>query len=177
MGFWAVLILNLICAAPVSYAKSAQEIDSSVDEALNRLRLEVVGVNELINKSKAILIFPSVIKAGIGIGGEYGEGALRIKGKTVEYYNTVSGSVGLQLGAQVKSIYMLFMEDQALKDFRNSEGWKAGADGSVALIAVGANGSVDTTKTNQPIVAFVIGQKGLMYNLTLEGSKFNKIIK
>ncbi|MBI3307138.1 MAG: hypothetical protein HYZ84_04965, partial [Candidatus Omnitrophica bacterium] len=160
-----------------SYAKSAREIDAGVDTALERLQNEVGGVSELLKKAKGVLVLPKVVKGGIGIGGEYGEGALRIENKTVDYYNTIGGSFGLQLGAQVKSIYLLFMEDQALKDFRTSDGWKAGVDGSVALVTVGANGSIDTGKANQPIVAFVIGQKGLMYNLTLEGSKFNKIVK
>ena len=173
--FWAVLALSLT-ASPCAFAKSAREIDASVDTALQRFESEIYGAKDLLKKAKGVLVLPKVIKAGIGIGGEYGEGALRINGKTVDYYNTMGGSIGFQLGGQVKSIYLLFMEDQALKDFRASEGWKAGVNGSVALVTVGADGSIDTTQTNQPIVAFVLGQKGLMYNLTLEGSKFNKIV-
>jgi lipid-binding SYLF domain-containing protein len=167
--------LSLTLLVPVSYAKSAREIDASVDTALERFQKEVFDGGKMVSKAKGVLVFPSVIKAGIGIGGEYGTGALRIKGKTIDYYNTITGSVGFQLGGQVKSIYMLFMDDKALKDFRASDGWKAGVDGSVALITIGADGSVDTTKTNQPIIAYVLGQKGLMYNLNIEGSKFNKI--
>jgi len=102
---------------------------------------------------------------------------MRIGGKTVEYYNTMAASIGFQLGAQAKSIVMLFMENGALKEFRNSEGWKAGVDGSVALINLGMGDSLDTTNVKDPIVAFVFGQKGLMYNLTFEGSKFNKLKK
>lgn len=177
LGFLVSFLLSFISFSPASYAKSAKEIDASVDTALERFQSEVSGAKDLLKKAKGILVLPKVIKAGIGIGGEYGEGALRIDGKTADYYNTVGGSVGFQLGGQVKSIYLLFMEDQALKDFRASEGWKAGVDGSVALIALGASGAVDTTQTNQPIMGFVLGQKGLMYNLTLEGSKFNKIAK
>ncbi len=168
-------ILSLLLVQP-AYAKSKAEIDAGVDAALKRFDEEVFAAKDMLKKAKGVLVFPSVIKGGIGIGGEYGVGALRINGKSVEYYNTISGSIGFQLGGQVKSIYMLFMEDGVLRDFRQSEGWKAGVDGSVALITIGADGSVDTTKTNEPILAFVLGQKGLMYNLTLEGSKFNKII-
>lgn len=157
------------------YAKSAREIDAGVDTALEHLQKEVPSAKEMLSKAKGVLVFPEVIKAGIGIGGEYGVGALRVKGQTVDYYNTITGSIGFQLGGQIKSVYLLFMEANALKKFRDSDGWKAGADGSVALITVGADGSADTTKTNQPIIAFVLGQKGLMYNLTFEGSKFNKI--
>lgn len=171
-------LVALLCAvsAPSAFAKTKGEIDASVDAALTRFNREIPGAKGLIAKSKGVLILPSVIKAGIGIGGEYGEGALRINGKTKEYYNTIGGSLGFQLGAQVKSIYLLFMNSTVLKEFELSEGWKAGVDGSVALVTIGADGTVDTTQTNQPIVAFVLGQKGLMYNLTLEGSKFNKII-
>ncbi len=170
-----LLLFGLVLCGGSAYAASAREIDASVDTAIARFQKEVFGSKDMFAKAKGILIFPKVIKAGIGLGGEYGTGALRIKGKTVEYYNTISGSFGFQLGGQIKSVYLLFMEDSALKNFRNSDGWKVGVDGSVALITVGANGSIDTTKTNQPILAFVLGQKGLMYNLSLEGSKYNKI--
>jgi len=169
------VLAGLFFFGGIAHAKSALEIDASVDTALARFKKEVFGSKDMLAKAKGVLVFPSVIKAGIGLGGEYGVGALRIKGKTAGYYNTISGSFGFQLGGQVKSIYLLFMEDQALKNFRNSDGWKAGVDGSVALITVGAAASVDTAKTNQPILAFVLGQKGLMYNLSIEGSKFNKI--
>jgi len=122
-------------------------------------------------------VFPKVIKAGFGWGGEYGEGAMRIGGKTVDYYNTMAGSFGLQIGAQAKTVMLVFLDEDALKRFRISEGWKAGVDGSVAVVAVGAGTSLDSTKLNAPIVGFILDQKGLMYNLTLEGSKFTKINK
>jgi lipid-binding SYLF domain-containing protein len=102
---------------------------------------------------------------------------MRIGGKTVDYYNTMAASIGFQLGAEAKSIVMLFMENAALKKFKKSEGWKVGVDGSVAVINLGIGDSLDTTNVKGPIVAFVFGQKGLMYNLTLEGSKFNKLKK
>jgi lipid-binding SYLF domain-containing protein len=170
-----LIFVNMLLFSGVSYAKSAKEIDASVDAALERFRKEVFAAKDMLNKAKGVLVFPKVYKGGIGIGAEYGVGALRIKGKTVEYYNTIGGSFGFQLGGQVRSVYLLFMEGSVLKDFQSSEGWKAGVDGSVALITIGADGSIDTTKTDKPIIAFVLGQKGLMYNLTLEGSKFNKI--
>jgi len=169
--------LGVLLLASPSYAKTGKEIDVGVDLALERFQKEVVGSGDVIKKSKAVLVFPKVMKGGIGIGGEYGEGALRIDGKTAQYYNIIGGSFGWQLGFQVKTVYLFFLEDAALASFRASDGWQAGIDGSVALIKVGADASIDTTKTDEPIVAFVLGQKGLMYNLTLEGSKFNKITK
>lgn len=180
LSLWLFVFLTLgllFLASRPGYAKTAQEIDASVDQALARFKREVFAADNFFKKSKAVLVFPKVIKGGIGIGGEYGEGALRIKGKTVDYYNTIGGSFGFQLGAQVKSVYLFFMQDEVLSNFRASKGWKAGVDGSVALISVGSDGSVDTMKTDEPIIAFVLGQKGLMYNLTLEGSKFTKIAK
>ncbi len=158
-------------------AKTAEEIDTEVTEALNKFKKEIKGSEAFLKGAKGVLVFPTVIKAGIGIGGEYGEGALRINGKTVDYYNTVAASFGFQLGAQAKTVMLVFMENDALKNFRTSEGWKVGVDGSVALIKVGLGDSLDTVNVKDPIVAFVFGQQGLMYNLTLEGSKITKLDK
>ena len=169
--------LTLIVGSSMAYAKSAQEINVSVDVTLEQFRQDVKGGKEFLKSSKGVLVFPSVIKAGFGIGGEYGEGALRNGGKTVAYYNTVAASIGFQLGAQSKRIIIIFMQDGALKKFRESEGWKAGVDGSVALIEIGTGGTIDTNNIKNPIIGFVFGNKGLMYNLTLEGSKYTKIVR
>lgn len=169
--------LILICSTGMAFADTAKEIDVSVDVTLERFKKEIPGADSFIKKAKGALVFPSVIKAGFGIGGEYGEGALRVGGKTVEYYSTMAASIGFQLGAQSKSIILVFTKDNALKQFRNSDGWKAGVDGSVALVSLGMGDSLDTTNVKDPIVAFIFGQKGLMYNLTLEGSKFSKIVR
>jgi len=163
--------------ADSAIAATAKEIDVSVDVALEKFENEVGGAKQLLASAKGVLMFPKVIKAGFGWGGEYGEGSLRIGGKTVDYYNTIAGSFGLQFGAQAKTVLLVFLDEGALKQFQMSEGWKAGVDGSVAVIAVGAGTSLDSTKLNNPIVGFILDQKGLMYNLTLEGSKFSKINK
>lgn len=173
----AAAIVFILGFAPLAVAETAKEIDVGVDAALARFHKEVHGSNDLIKKSKGVLVFPTVYKAGFGVGGEYGEGALRIGGKTVDYYNTLSASIGFQLGAQAKTVILVFMKDDVLKQFRASEGWKAGVDGSVALITLGMGDSLDTVNVKDPILGFVFGQKGLMYNLTLEGSKFTKMDK
>ena len=170
-------VLVLAAVPNRSQAADAREIDVSVNVALEQFRKEVKGAGEFLGSAKGYLVFPKVVKAGLGIGGEYGEGALRINGKTVAYYSTASASIGLQLGVQQKSIIIVFLTSEALSKFRKSEGWEVGVDGSVALIKVGAEGSIDTTNLKHPIVAFVFGQRGLMYNLTLEGSKFTKLNK
>lgn len=158
-------------------AASAQEIDIKVDATLKSFYETVPGAREFAARSVGILIFPNVIKAGFGIGGEYGEGALRIGGKTVDYYSTAAASIGLQFGAQAKSVILVFLDATALEKFRRSEGWEVGVDGSVALIELGAGASLATTEVNQPIVGFVFGNKGLMYNLTLEGSKYTRLTR
>ena len=160
-----------------SRAASAREIDVGVDVALERFVKEVKGGQEFLQNAKGVLVFPGVFKAGIGLGGEYGEGALRIGGKTVDYYSTAAGSFGFQLGAQKKTVILVFVQGEALKQFRASSGWKAGVDGSVALVELGAGDAIDTTSIKDPIVGFVFSQKGLMFNLTLEGSKFTKLVK
>ena len=184
MGIWmgitlvaGMSFLAVIFWGAPSHAATAREIDVSVDVALENFEKEVKGGKEFLQNAKGVLVFPKVIKAGVGVGGEYGEGVLRIGGKTVDYYNTASASIGFQLGAQAKTVILVFVQEAALKKFRGSSGWEVGVDGSVALINLGAGGSIDTTKINEPIVGFVFGQKGLMYNLTLEGSKFTKLDK
>jgi len=169
-------VLMLTLSSLVS-AETMREIDVGVDVALERFHKEVAGSKDLLKKSKGVLVFPTVYKAGFGVGGEYGEGSLRIGGKTVDYYNTMAASIGFQFGAQAKTVILVFMKDKALEQFRNSDGWKAGVDGSVALITLGVGDSLDTVNVKDPIVGFVFGQKGLMYNLTLEGSKFTKLDK
>ncbi len=177
---FAVLAVCLVFAggmAKEARAASAREIDTSVDETLERFYNEVKDGRKLVQDAKGVLVFPHVYKAGFGIGGEYGEGALRINGSTVDYYNTAAGSFGFQIGAQKKSIILLFMQDGVLNNLRQSSNWKAGADASITVITLGADGSIDTQKLNEPIIGFVIGQKGLMYNLSLAGSKFTKLNK
>ena len=170
------LLVATFLSGPAN-AATAKEIDLDVDAALGRFYKEVGGGRNFVKNAKGVLVFPSVLKAGIGIGGEYGEGALRVGGKSVGYYNTAAASIGFQLGAQAKTVILVFLADKALAKFRASDGWEVGVDGSVALIELGAGGSLDTTNIKDDIVGFVFGNKGLMYSLTLEGSKMTKLNK
>lgn len=168
--------LLLIVSVSVA-AASKDEINAEVREAVKNFQKQTSAGHELSAKASGMLVFPNVIKAGVGIGGEFGEGALLVKGKTVAYYNIAAASIGLQFGAQARSQIVLFMNDKALADFRKSEGWKAGVDGSVALATLGAGGAIDTETAKQPIIGFIFSNKGLMYNLTFEGSKITKLEK
>ena len=120
-------------------------------------------------------MFPSVVKAGFGFGGEYGEGILLIHGRPSGYYNLISGSFGFQIGVQERSVIIMFMTNEALADFNRRAGLKVGVDASVAIVTIGAGGSIDTNTITSPVIGFILDPKGLMYNLTLEGSKISRI--
>lgn len=174
---FVALAFFVVCAAFASYAeaKTAGEINASVNAALNRFYIQVGGAKEFMAQAKAVLVLPNVTKAGFFAGGQYGEGALRIGGKTKGYYNLVAGSFGFTFGAQRMDIIIAFMTDEALRGFRKVDGWEIGIDGNVALITIGAGTRLDTTTARDPIVGFVFDAKGLMADLSLKGAKFTRI--
>jgi lipid-binding SYLF domain-containing protein len=169
------IVLATMWPALRSDAASGPEINASVHATLDLFFHEVYSGRELANKATALLIFPTVVKAGFGIGGEYGEGQLQIRGRPSGYYNIASASIGFQLGAQARSVIIMFMTEQALAGFQRVDGWDVGVDGSVAIITIGAGGTIDASKLVSPMIGFIFDQKGLMYNLTLEGSKITHI--
>jgi lipid-binding SYLF domain-containing protein len=170
----AVVLITGVAAESL-WAKTAEEINASVNACLTRFYKQVKGGKEIAAKAKGVLVMPNVIKAGLIVGGEYGEGALRVGGKTVSYYNIASGSVGFQIGGEAKDFVILFMTDEALKKFQASNGWEVGLDGNVALVTIGGGERVDFTKMNDPIIGFVFDVKGLMADISLKGAKFTKI--
>ena len=175
--FLAIGVASAVMFSGAALAWSAGKIDREVNETLQVFKEEVNGAEMFLSQAAGYVVFPRVIKVGIGVGAETGEGALRVGGNTVGYYRTTAGSVGLQLGAQAKSIVIAFLTQDALNKFRSSSGWKVGVDGSVALIDIGVGKTIDTNNIKDPVVGFIFGSKGLMYNLTLEGSKFTKLDK
>ncbi len=175
LSFAALSTLGIVGPNPMSQTAAAGNLDADVERTLRHFHRQVRGTRELVGNAAAVLVFPNVVKAGMGIGGEYGEGVLLVRGRPVDYYNTMSASFGFQLGAQSRSIIIVFMTDEALAGFKRVDGWKVGVDGSVTLVNVGASGSVDTSRIGSPIVGFIFDGKGLMYNLTLEGSKISRM--
>ncbi|SMF53278.1 BPSL1445 family SYLF domain-containing lipoprotein [Pseudogulbenkiania subflava] len=159
----------------MSAASQAREIDAGYDATLARLYSNAPSSRALVAKAHGVLIFPSVIAAGLVVGGEYGKGALRVGGKPSGYYQTASASFGWQIGAQSKAIIFLFMTQDALNKFLAGSGWTVGADASVALLKMGANGDIDLNTAQQPVVGFALTNNGLMANLTFEGTKVSKL--
>jgi len=172
-----VLLIFGVYWVPASFGADVEVIDAKVNVALKRFYQQVDGAKEFAGHAHGLLIMPGVMKAAFIIGGEYGEGALRINGKTADYYNMVSGSFGFQIGAEAKDIVIAFMTQDALQGFRAGKGWEAGLDGNVALITLGAGERIDTRTIKDPIVGFVFDVKGLMADISLKGAKFTKLNK
>ena len=170
-----ILLAAFTAVAGAANAAKPAKIDRRVAEALQEFREDIGGADAVLARAKGVLVFPLIRKGGIGIGGEYGQGALLINGQTQAYYSTAAASIGFQLGGQSRRQIIVFLDQGALDKFRSSQGWEIGVDASVAVITLGAGGAIDTTQLNQPIVAFVFDNKGLMYNLSLEGSKISRI--
>jgi len=176
-AWYPLLALLVIGLSGSTWGASKIEIDARTTAALEALYSAEPAARELAGKANGMLVFPRVYKLGAGLGGEYGEGALLIDQQPVQYYRVTAASFGFQLGAQAKSEVLMFMTDDALQAFRASDGWEAGVDGSVAIVQFGVGKKVDTHSLKDPIIGFVFGNKGLMYDLSLEGSKFWKIQK
>lgn len=171
-----LLMAVLVLLSSFGMAEPASVIDAKANEAIRQFTQKVKGGERFLTQSKGYLVFPGVYKGGFVVGAEYGEGVLRVNGRSKYYYNIASGSVGFQLGVQKTSYIIVFVTQGALNNFIKSNGWEAGVDGSIAVADWGAGKDVSSISFEKPIVAFVFNQKGLMYNLTLEGTKFTRIV-
>jgi lipid-binding SYLF domain-containing protein len=152
-------------------AARAASMDADIDRALSQLAQQARGSDQLVASAKGVLVFPTVLSAGLGIGGSHGLGGMRRDGKTVRHYRMTAASVGLLAGARSKTVIYLFMTDEALRNFEASSGWTVGADASVTVLTVGANAQIDTQSAQQPVVGFVLTNAGLMGNLSMDGTR------
>jgi len=166
----------LLCLISQSaFADTATEIDKEVQLALEKLYSGSPTAVELSKVTKGILVFPDVLKAGLLVGAQYGQGALLVEGETVGYYNTVAASYGLQAGAQSFGYALLLMTDEALGYLQKSNGWEIGVGPSVVVVDKGLAKSLTTTTAKEDVYAFFFDQKGLMAGLGLQGSKITQI--
>ncbi len=179
MNRFSIVTQVAVTAAALTFsvlapAATTSEINTRVDDALNRFYAQNTNHREMARKASAVLVFPRVTKAGVGIGGEYGEGALEVKGTTVGYYKVTGASVGATIGAARRSEVILFMTEAAKDKFLASNGWTIGADAAVAVVK-GVGAETDTETMQHPVVAFVFGEKGLIADVSLEGAKVTKL--
>jgi len=175
---FGALVASLLLVASVAQparAADAAEIETRADLALDRLLAGSPAARAVAERAVAVMVFPDVVKAGFGFGGQYGEGVLRRDGLTMGYISTASASFGLQVGAQSYSQVLFFMSEDALTTLDRTRGFELGADASVALIDDGVGLDVSTMTVQDPVVAFVTGQRGLMAGVSLEGSKISPI--
>lgn len=170
----SLIAVGLVAAAP-SFASSKADIDGRANRALEHFYTLNSANRSLVDKAAGVLIFGRVTKAGAGVGGEFGEGVLRVNGAIVDYYSVASASVGLTLGVGEHREIILFMTPAALEHFTRSHDWSVGADASFALVSKGAGGQYDSATLDKPILGFIFGEKGLLGDLSFEGSKITKI--
>jgi lipid-binding SYLF domain-containing protein len=174
---WGSLIVGAMCAlvGQSALAAGAAELARDANAALQKLYATAPAAKALGPKAHAILVFPTVTKAGLGVGGQFGEGALLEGGKAIGYYNTAGASTGLQAGAQQFGYAMFFMNAKALAQLDKAEGVEVGVGPSVVVVDEGMAKSTTTTSMKDDIYAFIFGQKGLMAGLGLQGNKITKI--
>lgn len=150
-------------------------INADVDNAVSRLYREAAGSQELVARSAGMLVFPSVVSGGFIVAGSHGQGALRKAGKTAGYYSISAASVGLTAGGQSRALFILFMTPESLKRFEASSGWTAGVDANVTMISLGANARVNTQDVRQDVVGFALSNAGLMADLSVNGTRVNRL--
>jgi len=158
-------------------AATAAEINRNARSALEKLYAKSSAAKALGEKAKGILVFPGIVKGGFLVGGQFGEGALLIDGKTAGYYNTIQLSYGFQAGIQKYGYALFFMTDSARKWIDKSDGWEIGVGPTIVVVDIGAASSATTTTLQSEIYAFFFDQKGLMGGIGLQGTKITKINK
>lgn len=174
MHFLLVAMMMCLVQQP-AIAGSAAKIDKEVKLALEDLYASSPAAKELSTVAKGILVFPSIVKGGLIVGGQYGKGALVVKGEAVAYYNTLAASYGLQAGAQSFGYAMFLMTDEAMKYLQESDGWEIGVGPSIVMVDSGMAESLTTSTAKEDIYAFIYDQEGLMAGMGLQGSKITKI--
>jgi lipid-binding SYLF domain-containing protein len=169
-----ILLISLFFTQ-LTLAQTVQEIDKDVDIAIENFKHNISGGENFLAQAKGYLVLPNVVKAGLIIGGKYGEGALRVNNTTAHYYEMAAASIGLQVGVQKYTMLIAFLSETALNNFIRSDGWEAGVDGSITISDWGASKDISSISFEKPIVAFIYGEKGLMASVSIAGTKFRRI--
>ena len=171
-----LMILISLALTQFSLARPANQLNADVDASIKKFKKEVEGGAKFLSQVKGYLVFPSVIKGGFIVGGEYGEGALRVNGTTKHFYSMTSASIGYQAGVQEHSVIIAFISEASLNNFVKSNGWEAGVDGAITVADWGKSKDITSISYEKPIVAFIYGAEGLMLGVSIEGTKFQRIV-
>lgn len=174
--YWVIcIVLFFSLTTTASHAMTRGEIDAGVNAALNRFSQEVSAGRAFQEIAKGVLVIPNITKAAFILGAQYGQGALRETGNTIDYYSMTAGSLGFQVGAEKYDLIIVFATAEALNKFRQGKGWEAGVDAEVTLIDTGVDLPASTLVSQHPVLGFIVDQKGLMAGASIKGAKFNKI--
>ncbi|MGH7845516.1 MAG: YSC84-related protein [Candidatus Binatia bacterium] len=174
-GLTLVTVTLNILGADMAVAANASEINRNAAQSLATLYNNTPGAKALADKAVAVLVFPSIVKGGFIIAGQFGDGALRKNGKTVAYYRSLAASYGFQAGAQAFGYVLFFMDDASVKYLDNSDGWELGTGPSLVVLDTGFGKNLSTTTLQKGVYAFIFDQKGLMGGIGIQGSKITKI--
>ena len=165
----AISVLNQANAA------TAEDLDKDSRQALQTLYKTEPLAETLSRTAKAVLVFPNIVKAGLVFGGGYGEGEM-IKGSiVVDYYNSVTGSWGLQAGAQSYGYAVFLMTDDAVRYIEETKGWEVGVGPTVVVVDAGVAKNLSTSSLKDDAYAFIFSQQGLMAGVSIEGTKISRI--
>ncbi|WP_229807678.1 lipid-binding SYLF domain-containing protein [Asticcacaulis endophyticus] len=180
MSLAMALALSTATVAPALIAAPAEaatkgELTVEANQALNSLYASNPTAKLIGSKAKAVLIFPNIVKAGLVFGGAYGEGVLMHSGKADSYYNSFSGSWGLQAGAQSYGYAVFLMNDNAVKYIHDTQGWEIGVGPTVVIVDEGVAKNLSTSTLKDDAYAFTFNQQGLMAGVTIDGTKISKI--
>jgi lipid-binding SYLF domain-containing protein len=175
IGLMIIMVLFNAAMTAVAMAASASQIDKNSTNALTSLYKNVPGAKALGDKSVGVLVFPSIVKGGFLIAGQYGDGALRKNGKTVGYYRSLAASYGFQAGIQAYGYVLFFMDDDSLQYLDKSAGFELGTGPSLVVLDSGFGKNLSTTTLQNGIYAFIFDQKGLMGGVGIQGTKITKI--
>jgi len=169
-----LLLLTSVIMSTTAMAETATQINQKADIVLEIFK-QKPGAAKFLSEVQGYLVFPAVIKGGFIFAAEYGEGVLRVNNAPVEYYSIASGSAGFQAGAQKASYIIAFASQRALENFRKSNGWEAGVDGTITVVDWGMAKDVASLSFEKPIYAFVFNAQGIMGGISIEGTKFTKM--
>ena len=156
-------------------AATAEDLDKDSRQALQTLYDTQPVAKTLSHTAKAVLVFPNIVKAGLVFGGSYGEGELLEGSKVVDYYNSVTGSWGLQIGAQSYGYAVFLMTDNAVNYLKESKGWEVGVGPTVVVVDEGVAKNLSTSSLKDDAYAFIFSQQGLMAGVSIEGTKISRI--
>lgn len=177
-GFIATAGASLTAAcAGGTESRARYKIDANVEATIRQMENEIPFTTNLVNTASGMLVMPKITKGGLILGGSYGEGSLLVGNAPVDYYSTVAGSWGLQIGVQQVAQVLFFMDEGSLQNFRAKPGWTLGADLEYTLIDNADSAGLDTNTISKGVYSVVFGQAGLLVGVSLEGSKYNRIVR